>query len=240
VANNGKEAIDLLLKERFDCVLMDVQMPVMDGYEATRLIRAHPKLAGTLIIAMTANAGIDDQRCLAAGMDEFIAKPVAPTLLFNMLARWMRQRPASAQARTASAPSYYALPLQAAPQPGASEDILAQPMFDLAVLAQTSATGLTRCANLRCCSSMRRAMACGTRCRAGPARQRAPGGTRAPHQVLGTGGGRHAFGNLCLALEQVRHDSDPALARQLVQQMHAMLAQLEALMTQELLAYSES
>jgi hypothetical protein len=48
------------------------------------------------------------------------------------------------------------------------------------------------------------------------------------------------FGALCLALEQQRHDSDPALARQLVQQMHAMLAQLEALMTQELLAYSES
>src|SRR5471030_3339255 len=65
VANNGKEAIDLLLKERFDCVLMDVQMPVMDGYETTRLIRAHPKLSATLIIAMTANAGRDDQeRCL--------------------------------------------------------------------------------------------------------------------------------------------------------------------------------
>jgi CheY-like chemotaxis protein/HPt (histidine-containing phosphotransfer) domain-containing protein len=98
VANNGKEAIDLLLKERFDCVLMDVQMPVMDGYEATRLIRAHPKLSATLIIAMTANAGRDDQqRCLDAGMDEFVTKPIAPKLLFNMLSKWMSQR-----ARTAS------------------------------------------------------------------------------------------------------------------------------------------
>jgi CheY-like chemotaxis protein len=100
VANNGKEAIDLLLKERFDCVLMDVQMPVMDGYEATRLIRAHPKLSATLIIAMTANAGRDDQqRCLDAGMDEFVTKPIAPKLLFNMLSKWMSQR-----ARMASEP----------------------------------------------------------------------------------------------------------------------------------------
>ncbi|MET0319361.1 MAG: response regulator, partial [Duganella sp.] len=93
VANNGKEAIDLLLKERFDCVLMDVQMPVMDGYETTRLIRAHPKLSGTLVIAMTANAGRDDQqRCMAAGMDEFVTKPVAPRLLFAMLSKWLSQR----------------------------------------------------------------------------------------------------------------------------------------------------
>jgi len=96
VANNGKEAIDLLLKERFDCVLMDVQMPVMDGYETTRLIRAHPKLSGTLVIAMTANAGRDDQqRCMDAGMDEFVTKPIAPRLLFAILAKWLSQRAAT-------------------------------------------------------------------------------------------------------------------------------------------------
>ena len=114
VANNGKEAIDLLLKERFDCVLMDVQMPVMDGYETTRLIRAHPKLSATLIIAMTANAGRGDQeRCLEAGMDEFVTKPIAPKLLFNMLSKWMSQR---ARASTAMArpvlpppPSYFTM-----------------------------------------------------------------------------------------------------------------------------------
>ena len=99
VANNGKEAIDLLLKERFDCVLMDVQMPVMDGFEATRLIRAHPKLSGTLVIAMTANAGRDDQqRCMDAGMDEFVTKPVAPRLLFAVLAKWLAQRAATPEA----------------------------------------------------------------------------------------------------------------------------------------------
>jgi len=93
VANNGQEALDLLQNEHFDCVLMDVQMPVMDGYEATRQIRASPRLSGTLIIAMTANAGREDhQRCLDAGMDEFVTKPIAPKQLFNVLARWMHQR----------------------------------------------------------------------------------------------------------------------------------------------------
>ncbi|WP_243491138.1 CHASE domain-containing protein [Massilia violaceinigra] len=95
VANNGKEAIDLMLKERFDCVLMDVQMPVMDGFEATRMIRSDPRLRDALVIAMTANAGRDDQaRCLDAGMNEFVTKPISPKLLFEVIARWLATRPA--------------------------------------------------------------------------------------------------------------------------------------------------
>ncbi|PWF41602.1 CHASE domain-containing protein [Massilia glaciei] len=95
VANNGKEAIDMMLKERFDCVLMDVQMPVMDGFEATAAIRADPRLRDSLVIAMTANAGMADRaRCLAAGMDEFVSKPIAPQVLFEVIARWLRKRPA--------------------------------------------------------------------------------------------------------------------------------------------------
>ncbi len=95
VANNGKEAIDLMLKERFDCVLMDVQMPVMDGFEATRMIRSDPRLRDALVIAMTANAGRDDQaRCLDAGMNEFVTKPISPRLLFEVIAKWLATRPA--------------------------------------------------------------------------------------------------------------------------------------------------
>ncbi len=94
VANNGKEAIDLMLTHRFDCVLMDVQMPVMDGFEATRIIRADRRLASAIVIAMTANAGKDDQaRCMEAGMDEFVTKPIAPASLFEVIARWLRARP---------------------------------------------------------------------------------------------------------------------------------------------------
>ncbi|MEX5747788.1 CHASE domain-containing protein [Massilia sp. X63] len=88
VAANGVEALDVMARERFDCVLMDVQMPVMDGLEATRRIRQDPVLARTLVIAMTANAGVEDRaRCLQAGMDEFLSKPVVPELLAATIAR---------------------------------------------------------------------------------------------------------------------------------------------------------
>ena len=88
VANNGREALAAMARRGFDCVLMDVQMPVMDGLEATRRIRADPDLRDTLVVAMTANAGVDDRaRCLAAGMNEFLAKPVVPELLAATIAR---------------------------------------------------------------------------------------------------------------------------------------------------------
>ncbi|MGZ5200609.1 MAG: CHASE domain-containing protein [Telluria sp.] len=88
VAANGSEALDALRRERFDCVLMDLQMPVMDGLEATRRIRADAGLRDTVVIAMTANASVEDRtRCLAAGMDEFVTKPVDPAQLAETIAR---------------------------------------------------------------------------------------------------------------------------------------------------------
>ena len=106
VANNGGEALDLMRQQRFDCVLMDVQMPVMDGFEATRRIRADPSLRDTVVIAMTANAGVDDQaRCMAAGMNEFITKPVSPELLAAVVARSIGRAPAPASPDALSAPS---------------------------------------------------------------------------------------------------------------------------------------
>jgi CheY-like chemotaxis protein/HPt (histidine-containing phosphotransfer) domain-containing protein len=88
VAANGSEALALMRGRHFDCVLMDVQMPVMDGFEATRRIRADPALREAVVIAMTANAGVEDQaRCMAAGMNEFLTKPVAPEYLAATIAR---------------------------------------------------------------------------------------------------------------------------------------------------------
>jgi CheY-like chemotaxis protein len=83
VADNGKEALDILEFSTFDVVLMDIQMPVMDGLEATRLIREQPQFATLPIIAMSAGVTLDEQeKCHAAGMSDFIAKPINP---LNML-----------------------------------------------------------------------------------------------------------------------------------------------------------
>ncbi len=93
LALNGLEALDLLAKAQFDCVLMDVQMPVMDGLQATRLIRLDPALAGLRVLAMTATATSEDRkRCMEAGMDDFISKPIQPALLRQAVARWLPVR----------------------------------------------------------------------------------------------------------------------------------------------------
>jgi signal transduction histidine kinase/ActR/RegA family two-component response regulator len=92
VAGNGREALEILRSAAvpFDLVLMDVQMPEMDGFEATRQIRADPALAGVPVVAMTANAGEDDRRrCLEAGMDGFESKPINPARICTNLARWL-------------------------------------------------------------------------------------------------------------------------------------------------------
>ncbi len=98
IAANGEEAEALArLSEDFALVLMDMQMPVMDGLEATRLIREAPALADLPIIAMTANVYADDhQRCLAAGMNDFIAKPINPESFYATVLRWLDAHPPAA------------------------------------------------------------------------------------------------------------------------------------------------
>ena len=91
LANNGREAAALAEQESFDLIFMDVQMPEMDGFEATETIRARERKSGarTPIIALTAHAMKGDrEKCLAGGMDDYLTKPIQPAELDGILERW--------------------------------------------------------------------------------------------------------------------------------------------------------
>ena len=91
VANNGRIAVEMASQEHFDAILMDMQMPEMDGLDATRTLQALPGWRNVPIIAMTANAmTADRKRCLDAGMVDFVAKPIEPDQLFTTLLRWTK------------------------------------------------------------------------------------------------------------------------------------------------------
>ncbi|MGA6925962.1 MAG: response regulator, partial [Desulfosarcina sp.] len=93
-AANGREAVDAVQKSVFDAVLMDIQMPEMDGFEATRIIRDTPAVRHLPIIAMTAHAMKgDEEKCLAAGMDGYVAKPINQDRLFHTLWRTIKRHP---------------------------------------------------------------------------------------------------------------------------------------------------
>lgn len=98
LACNGQEALDLTSKEQFDLILMDVQMPKMDGHEATRRIRAEGGENATIpIFATTANAYQEDKdKCLASGMDEVITKPLRKEILLKTINKWVKKKSSTA------------------------------------------------------------------------------------------------------------------------------------------------
>ena len=90
---NGEQAISKAMKTQYALILMDMQMPVMDGLEATRRIRQLPGYENTPILAMTANAFAEDkERCLEAGMNDFLTKPINPGQIFSRLLGWLEQQ----------------------------------------------------------------------------------------------------------------------------------------------------
>jgi two-component system sensor histidine kinase/response regulator len=240
IANNGKEAIDLLLKERFDCVLMDVQMPVMDGFEATRLIRAHAGMKDALVIAMTANAGREDQeRCLAAGMDEFLTKPIAPNQLFATIARCLQTRagrtaPDPQRRRAAAAATARA---QASSVPASADPA----MLDVAALAMTFGSDpakMRKYATMFVNSArdslaeLERSIEQGDMVRVAELGHRIKSSARAI--------GAMGFAQLCAALEALRPDAAPEQARELLASLRELLPRLDAHIVHELAELTSS
>ncbi|RCW64700.1 response regulator [Pseudorhodoferax soli] len=140
IADNGRIAIDMVQARvastpPYDLVLMDMQMPVMDGVTATRLLREDPVHDGMPVLAMTANAmQADRERCLQAGMQDFIAKPIEPDAMWQALARWMK------------------------PRAGLGGDAAAGPAPDLPTTPSAEASSLPVVAGLDVASGLRRAM----------------------------------------------------------------------------------
>ncbi|MBF0448442.1 MAG: transporter substrate-binding domain-containing protein [Magnetococcales bacterium] len=106
-ADNGQQAVEAIEQDDFDAVLMDIQMPVMDGFAATGQIRTNPRFESLPIIAMTANAMAGDrEKSLKAGMNDHLAKPVVPEELYDILINWVVKK--SDPAESASTPrSFY-------------------------------------------------------------------------------------------------------------------------------------
>jgi PAS domain S-box-containing protein len=121
VADNGQRALEALADESFDLVLMDCQMPEMDGFEALRRFRTSHGVAGTFatpldtpIVALTANAlAGDSEACLAAGFTDYLAKPVKQQQLAALLLRWARRSPAAPRPHAVAAPAAAAAPIEA-------------------------------------------------------------------------------------------------------------------------------
>ncbi|MCX7196078.1 MAG: ATP-binding protein, partial [Proteobacteria bacterium] len=224
IANNGKEALDLLVKKHFDCVLMDMQMPVMDGLEATRQIRANPKLVATRIIAMTANAGRESwTSCVDAGMDDFITKPIEFQLLLTTLAKWLLQRsdrivpvPATTSFQESAAvvvtevagtndPSIIDLSILSKMLGNQPDKIRKYVMMFLDVTQEA----ITEIEAALTHGDMATLSALGHR-------------TKSSARTVGAMG----FGELCQALEQLKCGGDTEQARDIVVQMRTLLAQI--------------
>jgi signal transduction histidine kinase/CheY-like chemotaxis protein/HPt (histidine-containing phosphotransfer) domain-containing protein len=145
VAENGKEALEAMAQRPFDAVLMDCQMPVMDGYTATRIRRQHEagqSGAHLPIIAMTANAMAGDRdKCLKAGMDDYLSKPLNRALLEQTLRKWLpagaRSRPSTAATPPSAKPAMAAaasVPTPAAAAPAQAPTTSTEPVLDTEIV----------------------------------------------------------------------------------------------------------
>jgi HPt (histidine-containing phosphotransfer) domain-containing protein len=194
-------------------------MPMMDGFETTRMIRSDPRLRDAVVIAMTANAAVDDQaNAFAAGMNEFVTKPTSPNLLFEVIARWLRMQPS----RPAPAPE---------PAPAAE----AAGMLDMAALAATfggNPDKMRKYAFMFLESARDGLAEVGQALDSGDIGRAAELGHRMKASSRAVGA--MEFSQLCHQLEQLRAGDAPADARVLLERMLLLREQLAGHMVQEL------
>lgn len=136
IAENGREAVERVGQQKYAAILMDVQMPEMDGYEATRQIRQIPRHAELPIIAMTANVmAAAREHCFEAGMNDHIGKPINPTELFATLARWILSEQTGFSGAAPERPLVKASAASIAqPKEWPKSDLASTPPLDLSVL----------------------------------------------------------------------------------------------------------
>lgn len=217
IARNGKEALDLLDEQYFDCVLMDIQMPVMDGFEAVRLIRANPAFVGMPVIAMTASASTEDQKIyLAAGMNDFIGKPFDPNVFYATIAKWLLARKPSVLDTPAA--------------------VSVSTVIDLSVLAKWIGDDKLKLRgfSIRFLESARQDM---TKIDAALGREDFAAIATLAHRISSPARmvGAIGFSDLCLALEKHgKIEGDVMQAQQIISQLHTMLDQISERIDQEL------
>lgn len=197
-------------------------MPVMDGLEATRKIRATPEIAKTYIIAMTANAGQEDkENCFAAGMNNFISKPIFPDQLFGMISKCLAE----------ASGLYEALKLPIPPEMQSATTVDSQEtLIDLSVLEKMLGADPIKVKKfaLKFLLSARQgfeeiesALADGDLVRLAALGHR----NKSPAKTVGAQG----YAELCLAMEQFKHGGNVVQATELVEQMRILLNQIEEL-----------
>ena len=234
VAEDGQVAVDKARETAYELILMDVQMPVVDGLAATRLIRAMPRHATTPILAMTANAFEEDRRrCHEAGMNDHVAKPVEPEALYRSLLNWLPARAPAPQSGVGRAVAIESS-VPAAEAPDAAGEAALRIQLDL-IDGLNVAAGLTVTrGRMAAYARLLRQFADNdlpARLRAALAEADIATARRVAHTLKGTAGtvGARKLMSAAAALEAELADTGPAAPEALMAQAQALQASYDAL-----------